>query len=350
MLNLEEIAQRIADPTVCRPEDMNDLREFAIKYPYAQIFPILYLKGLAMHNHVSFEDELTNYSYQIADRKQLFQLIHQHQSGGGFAQNLPRIEPVSLEDIEIVKQSEPLESKIITITNESDDSAIKGEELLSEKFEISEEDLEDVAIPLNIKGSEKLDDKNQLDTIHIENLKIQQDEEIDDFSKEIIMNTIAASYSLSELKPRESDKSSSDIEKQEERPHFILPSQTENRSFSEWLKSNVNIVAGHSSDDKKSSDTFVTNLTENDPEFAERDNRIEVEKTKKEFFSPVKKAKESLDSNQMPVSETLAKIFVLQGNYPKAIFVFEQLILKFPEKKPFFVSQIEELNKKINTV
>jgi hypothetical protein len=50
----------------------------------------------------------------------------------------------------------------------------------------------------------------------------------------------------------------------------------------------------------------------------------------------------------MPVSETLAKIFALQGNFSKAIYVYEQLILIFPEKKTFFASQIKNLKKKIN--
>jgi hypothetical protein len=72
-------------------------------------------------------------------------------------------------------------------------------------------------------------------------------------------------------------------------------------------------------------------------------------KPKTEFFSPVKKAKESLEISTMPVSETLAKIFALQGNFPKAIFAYEQLCLINPEKKIFFASRIEELKKKLNT-
>jgi hypothetical protein len=45
----------------------------------------------------------------------------------------------------------------------------------------------------------------------------------------------------------------------------------------------------------------------------------------------------------------LAKIFALQGNYPKAIYAYEQLMLSNPEKKIFFASQIKELKKKLNT-
>ena len=72
----------------------------------------------------------------------------------------------------------------------------------------------------------------------------------------------------------------------------------------------------------------------------------EVERPTVDFYSPIKKAKESVNSDSIPVSETLAKIFVIQGNYPKAIQIYEQLILTFPEKKAYFAGQLKKLTKK----
>jgi hypothetical protein len=75
-------------------------------------------------------------------------------------------------------------------------------------------------------------------------------------------------------------------------------------------------------------------------------NTGRIERPTVDFYSPVKKAKESVNSENIPVSETLAKIFVIQGNYPKAVQIYEQLILTFPEKKAYFAGQIRKLTKK----
>jgi hypothetical protein len=58
-------------------------------------------------------------------------------------------------------------------------------------------------------------------------------------------------------------------------------------------------------------------------------------------------ARQSAEDSYALVTETLAGIYADQGLYLKAIEVFKKLILKYPEKKSYFATQIKELEENL---
>ena len=107
--------------------------------------------------------------------------------------------------------------------------------------------------------------------------------------------------------------------------------KAENHSFSEWLTLlNANKI-------EREENKLVK-------DFLEKNKETQKPK-KEEFFKPTNVAKESLIENHNLVTPTLAKVYLEQAHYEKAISTYEKLILKYPKKSGFFAAQIKLINK-----
>lgn len=73
---------------------------------------------------------------------------------------------------------------------------------------------------------------------------------------------------------------------------------------------------------------------------------ITLARQKVEFFSPTRMAKKSLEDTDGLVTETLARIYLQQGNPEKAIEAYRRLSLKNPHKSSYFAALIREIEDK----
>ena len=130
---------------------------------------------------------------------------------------------------------------------------------------------------------------------------------------------------------RKSKKESHTIQKAD-RKH--VTSSTHSTSSATTSASDNQTTTNLSTDFKQRKD-IINKIIDLDP------GRIKLGNQK--FFTPQTDAKQSLLENEHLVTETLAKIYALQGNNTKAIRAYEILSLKFPQKSVYFTTLIEKL-------
>ncbi|TAH44236.1 MAG: hypothetical protein EYC69_00085 [Bacteroidetes bacterium] len=107
-------------------------------------------------------------------------------------------------------------------------------------------------------------------------------------------------------------------------------------SKSEDLKPTTDSLSGFESQKKELIDKFIA-------------TEPKIVPSKVEFYSPVTQAKRSIEEYDDVVSETLAKIYRMQGNNLKARFCYEKLSLFYPEKRTYFAALIKEIDEELNS-
>lgn len=300
MLSQEQLHAQIADPNLCSASYLSDLEALQQTYPYATSFSILYLKTLAKEQDVRLSKALEQHAFTIQNRVVLYDLLVQ----SSVIEEKSRHEETSYKESTVSAdeaiQSEVLKEKPIDELH-SEENAI-AEHIVAENL-VAENQTEE---PEPTLEPDPLDQLLRASLISSSFVDLTYTDELKSLQKE-------------QDEPKILEKNCDEVQE------VAKPSVPQERqTFAQWLH-------------------FTDTDAPDDPK-----EYLKFDKPKQDFYSPAKKAKESLSSDQIPVSETLAKVYAMQGAVAKAIGVYEQLILLNPEKKSFFANQIKVLKKNLN--
>jgi len=287
---------------------IGDVYELIDIFPYFQSAHLLLLKGLQNTSDVKFETQLRSSAIHVADREVLYNILKYNNPDTG-------TEPIANQETSI-----------------SGDSSTDNQQNVIEAAKNSDELINEIE-----KDSEEMVSENfeKTDTTSAHSIFIAPETEIDEPSS--VMLVIEDDFSEVEEKVFFMD------------PGFSLPQaidllELELDSDSENLPDYSTSQEISSQLDKDVSDRQIqADLID---KFIIANPRIEPNRDKNSL--PVEDISKPFVENEGGfVTETLAKIYISQGYYSKAIDIYEKLSLKFPEKSSYFASQIEKVKEYI---
>ncbi|MBL0330345.1 MAG: hypothetical protein IPP64_13200 [Bacteroidetes bacterium] len=376
-MNKVQFISYVETPEKISGNDSVLLGELLKNFPYFQTAHLLYAKSLHNINSIHYNNQLRVTAAYATDRKVLHRLITKQQEV--VLLEIPDI-AITSHISEVIEEKKIEEAVVHLIQEEVAEHKIVPtiiEEVVPEvKQEIIEVKEETPVIPITKLEETIIVNEHPVIDVQEEKTEIEEitevetpiiDTNVNPLEKEYLNQVVDASVEIeilstplpviSEIEEKQETAASNfvlnipePIEKQQaEQSKILSDTDVDALTFTDWLKHvNTGTVIQEESYTENKSENTENQLSafELIDKFIKEEPRITRPKT--EFFSPVNMAKQSVAEDITFVSETLAKIYVLQGNYTKAIKAYENLRLKYPEKRLYFASQIKNLRKLIN--
>jgi len=284
-MNKKTFTSLLAHPESISQKNLFGLSEIVEKYPFFQTARALHLKSLKKSNSLLYNDALKLTAAYTADRNILFEYI----TSNFFIQN-----------------------EISDTIQKQEDSYLK--------LEVTSEDIsEQVSKEIDQQLKTEL---KKADAILNPDLFHRREKSVEKLTKNEITK--------------------SDLEKN----NPLDFTKEDSHSFSEWLKLTtakpiVREETKNLSNSKKPNSDLINKFIQENP-------KLKPSKSTVKYDNEENLANQITYTSEALMTETLAKVYLQQNNYQKALQAYKILSLKYPEKSGFFADQIRAINKYIN--
>jgi len=296
-MNSKNFTYLLQNPEAVSPDQTEDVKNIIHQFPYFQSARALYLKGLKNQESFKYNKELKITAAYTTDRSILFDFITSETFNQNEISQFIKTNSEHLLDIDVAIEDISINKKVVI-------------------DETSQEDIQNNLDSLDPKLFQPKSKKSEPT-----NFILDESETIEAVTPQTKTQHASAEDLLHLGKPLVFDKS-------------------EVHSFNEWLKltsvktisRNVNIKTEDQSEvERKKKFKLIDEFISKNPKL----------KPSKVSTNTHNLAKEQLIQPEELMTETLARIYVEQKNYKKAIQSYKILCLKYPEKSSFFANQIK---------
>jgi len=327
MLNSDQLSKYLVNPGLLSTWSLKEIQLLTDQYPFFQTARLLEVKNYHAAGSFDFQSKLNFCAAYVTDRRILYELIHPwdtkpaaHEAGASSGKAERDRKPTLQENIadalvaqlDITRSLNPDETELkpniaLDINKEYGDAVTTEMEMADQEMaeqEITEEGTDNSIIWLDgaDTGAILSVDEEPSDTLP----GIEPDDLID------LEDSVAAGPYPEPVEKTEGPQPEAVNEGNEE----VLPDEE------------ITV----------SSHELINRFIETNPHLT----------PPAESTQPVDISADSVKEDDGFLTDTLAKIYIKQGYYAKAIFAYEKLLLKFPEKSTYFAAQIEAIKNLMN--
>ncbi|PIA81105.1 hypothetical protein BFR04_15520 [Gaetbulibacter sp. 4G1] len=299
-MNSTDFTYTLQNPQALTHEQTEAVKSIIDEFPYFQSARALYLKGLKDQSSFKYNQELKTTAAYTTDRSILFDFI----TSDTFIQN---------EISQFIKQNTAhLRDIDVTVEDISINKSVSIDEALKQQIK----DTKGVLDPALFQPKEERPKKAFV---------LDESELIENVTTKTKTQEVSASDILNLGKPLQFDK-------------------RETHSFNEWLKLTRFKPIKREEVNSEKEEKVVLEKTEKAKKFELIDKFISQNpkiNPSKATTTKGNLAKAQMIQPEALMTETLARIYVEQKNYKKAIQSYKILSLKYPEKSSFFANQIK---------